>query len=80
MCQWTENWLMKLNVEKCKHLELGSKQRTTNYTLTQLNNTFNIEKTTSEKDLGVVIDENLNFLVHVQKTVKKNQSNSWDHL
>ena len=54
---WSMKWLLPFNSSKCRTLHLGSDNNKQRYTLAGLN----IEQTTEERDLGVVIDENLKF-------------------
>ena len=48
---WTSNWLMKLNIDKCKHMEIGNKTNNSSYILD--NGATTISKVNSEKDLGI---------------------------
>ena len=66
LVNWSEDWLLKFDKEKCKHLHLGKGNA----------KTFTIEgreitKTTEEKDLGVTIDQHLKFQTHIGLQVKK---------
>ncbi|XP_069108320.1 uncharacterized protein [Argopecten irradians] len=61
MCDWTSTWLMSLNTDKCKFLEIGNNLGNHNYTLTTQGNTTTISRVTMEKDLGVTIDNQLKF-------------------
>ena len=66
---WTNNWLMKLNIDKCKHMEIGYKTNNSSYTLD--NGVNNISKFKSETDLGITFDKGLKFSEHVCKAVSK---------
>ena len=63
--EWSHKWEMEFNVKKCKVMEFGKgRNRTTsNYCLgnTQLS------KTKQEKDLGVIIQDNLTPERHINK-------------
>ena len=63
---WSQEWLLKFNPEKCSHLHLG-KYTGTSYKLANIT----IKKTRAEKDLGIIIDSNLDFKEHVDSKVKK---------
>ena len=52
LMNWSETWLLHFNQSKCKHLHIG---RETNARY-KLGNTT-VEKTSNEKDLGVIIDD-----------------------
>ena len=69
---WSQTWGMKFNAKKCKSLEMGSSARrpTTVYTLGQ----DHITKTTEEKDLGVIIQDNLSPNKHINKIVRETYS------
>lgn len=63
---WSDTWLLKFNKSKCKHLHLGP-STDTNYTM----NNETITTTDKEKDLGITIDQKLNFQEHINTQVKK---------
>jgi len=69
---WSQTWGMKFNARKCKSLEMGSSARrpTTVYTLGQ----DHITKATEEKDLGVIIQDNLSPDKHINKIVRETYS------
>ena len=54
---WSMKWLLPFNASKCRTLHLGYGNIKQHYTLAGLN----IEQTIEERDLGVVIDEDLKF-------------------
>ena len=70
--QWSKDWLLKFHPEKCKHIrmqrEIGPNAQ--NYKL--LGN--EIERVSEEKDIGVIIDEELTFEKHAQEQIKKANS------
>ncbi|XP_069136782.1 uncharacterized protein [Argopecten irradians] len=61
MVKWAENWLMTLNLTKCKHMEIGNNEKTSQYNIRNESSNITIQKVSTEKDLGVIIDEKLNF-------------------
>ena len=68
--KWSDTWLLKFHPEKCKILTVGKLeniQRAYPYRLmvVQLEHVF------EEKDLGLIIDTDLTFDVHVSEKIKK---------
>ena len=68
---WTDTWLLRFNTDKCKVLHIGKKNPHFDYFMTNGDNVNKIEETTAEKDLGVIIDPNLDFDTHITNLVKK---------
>ena len=66
LINWSDTWLLRFNRSKCKHLHMGRETNTT-YSLGH----SEIEKTTHEKDLGVIVDKQLKFQQHISSSVKK---------
>ena len=65
---WTNKWLMKLNINKCKVLSIGRAG-----TLSKYKYGFNtakgfeeLEQVASIKDLGIIVDTGLTFIEHIQ--------------
>ena len=61
---WTQRWLMKLNIGKCKVMHLGKNNTNVPYTLPNHDNTSSkhtLEVTKSERDLGIQIDDKITF-------------------
>lgn len=54
---WTNDWLVALNAEKCKVMHIGDKNPNYSY---DINNTP-LLKTTSERDLGIIISNDLKW-------------------
>ena len=67
LSEWAAKWSMKFNYDKCKVLHLGKANQRSSYQMDDII----LETTSAEKDLGVVIDENLQFTEHVNKAVNK---------
>ena len=67
---WSNIWEMLFNFKKCKHLHIGSRYDSVTYKLDSEQGVIEIEKVTSEKDLGVIVDEALNFSEHISTKVK----------
>ena len=64
---WANKWKMSFNVNKCKIMHLGYQNAEHEY---ELNNTI-LSKSTEEKDLGVLIDNDLKFTRHIKGIVAK---------
>ena len=69
---WSEQWLLKFHPEKCKHMHIGRQDppQDKGYTLCNTD----IQKTSQEKDIGVIIDDELSFDVHIATKIKKANS------
>jgi len=65
--KWSEVWQMPFNISKCKSLHLGYSN--TNHIYSMGGNC--IEQTREEKNLGVVIDNQLKFHSHVSAVTSK---------
>ena len=62
LVEWSRQWQMSFNASKCKVLHIGpSNHQTQEYSM----NSTSLEPTTDEKDLGVTIDQDLKFHLHV---------------
>ena len=72
MAQWLTNWRIKVNVSKCAAVVFPSLRRPTNINLT-LNNEP-IPWQTSYKYLGVYLDSNLTWRLHISETCRKVRS------
>ena len=66
LMEWSNNWQLKFNKSKCKHLHIGRN----NNAIYKIGEEI-IETTTEERDLGVVIDSQLKFQKHIGLQVKK---------
>ena len=77
--QWSKDWLLKFNTQKCKQLMIH-KPRQESYAKTRyLNNSQEIQtplqRVYQEKDLGVTIDCHLNFQIQISNMVSKASRN-----
>ena len=70
---WANVWRMIFNIIKCHHLHIGKNITGTRYTMVSENGEIGLEKVKNEKDLGVIIDQNLTFRDHI--TSKVNTAN-----
>ena len=71
MESWTEIWQLKFNETKCKVIHMGKQNPKTDYTM---NGDVKLDKSTCEKDLGIIVDHKLTFSDHTQKVVNKANS------
>ena len=74
LVQWMEDWLVKFNSEKCKVLHLGRKNKSHKYVMKEGSDMQTLQTTEGEKDLGVIVDLDLNFEKHIVEKVKKANS------
>ena len=58
LCNWSDQWLLKFNVEKCKVMHIGQKQHFTYYLRTG-NLIQDLKLTKEERDLGVLVMDDL---------------------
>ena len=70
MEDWTNTWLLKLNEEKCTILHLGKNNPQNKYHLHQTE----LKEVKDQKDLGVIISNNLKWETHINHIVKKTNS------
>ena len=66
---WANIWRMLFNITKCHHLHIGKHDRGIKYTMPSNNQEIELEKVDSEKDQGVIIDQNLTFRDHMNSKV-----------
>ena len=74
LVQWTEDWLVKFNSEKCKFLHLGRKNKSHKHVMKEGSDMQTLQTTEGEKYLGVIVDPDLNFEKHIVEKVKKANS------
>ena len=65
--EWAKKWKMEFNVSKCKIMHLGHNNPMISYSM----GGSNLEVTEVEKDLGVLIDNKLDFGNHIRCIVGK---------
>jgi hypothetical protein len=70
---WSEKWLLPLNVSKCILLRIGrnTQDYEYEYRVTSGNTNATLQRVDSIKDLGIVVDENLNFKEHINIKINK---------
>ena len=62
---WSQKWKMEFNAKKCHVLEIGKSDRRPNWQYKMGNG--NISKASQEKDLGVIIQDDLSPEKHINK-------------
>ena len=68
--EWADKWAMEFNIEKCKVMHIGAKNPGYEYFMKG----NKLKETTWEKDLGVVIENNLKPTMQCEKAAKKANS------
>ena len=63
---WSQQWQLDFNESKCKVIHMGTSNTRHQYTMSATP----LESTPDEKYLGVVIDQELKFHLHVSQAVK----------
>ena len=71
--RWSDEWLLKFNCEKCKVMHIGHKLNTS-YLMTQDGKSRKLDEIREERDLGVVIADNLKPGVQCGKAAAKAMS------
>ena len=71
--EWSNTWLLKFHPLKCKVLSIKGKSDRC-YSMAGVEETINLENIAFEKDIGVLVDKDLNFVSHMQQAVNKANS------
>ena len=70
--QWSDNWLLKLNIIKCKTVSYGRHvDKNYVYHIKENNQITPLDHEDSYNDLGVTFDEKLSFRDHIHDKVHK---------
>ena len=71
--KWCTSWKMSLNCKKCKVMHFGKRNPKHTYFLSDpaTGKVVNVEKTSDERDLGVIISSNGKFNTHTEKMASK---------
>jgi hypothetical protein len=72
LSNWSDTWLLKFHPDKCKHMHIGKPGPKPDQTYTLKSKT--LQKVNEEKDIGVIIDSELNFDKHISEKVNKANS------
>ena len=80
LVKWSQDWLMEFNTDKCKYMLIGQSSRTKRNHLAQLTmeskpdgKRITLERTKCERDLGIMVNENLSW--NEQVTTSANKAN-----
>ena len=63
--EWAKKWKMEFNVEKCKVMHIGNSNPKSKYKM----DGKELNETTEERDLGILIDCKLDFGSHIKEIV-----------
>ena len=77
VCKWSKKWQLSFLPNKCKVMRLHvgrPKEQTKKFAYKLEENSAPLEYVTQEKDLGLIIDENLSFEQHIAEKIKKANS------
>ena len=69
--EWSDRWQIQFNVDKCAVMHLGKNNLKKDYSMSINNETQSLVKSEAEKDLGVVVDDNLKFSKHIEGITQK---------
>ena len=69
--EWSEKFQMRFHPDKCHVMHIGSNNPQQEYTMTKGDQEHTLEKVTTEKDLGILLDEKLKFSEHINTKVNK---------
>ena len=58
LARWSEIWLLKFNVEKCKVMHIGH-TRPTKYFMSVDQAQYQLDEVTEERDLGIMVTSDL---------------------
>ena len=74
--EWSDYWLLKLNIKKCNIISLSYSNTITKYiySATVDNTIIELERCNKVRDLGAIVDSKLSFTDHI--TVKVNKAYS----
>ena len=73
LVDWADIWQLRFNADKCKIIHLGRTNPQSHYTMRFTNSTeqVTLEPSEVEKDLGVLVDQELKFSKHIEVQVNK---------
>jgi ribonuclease P/MRP protein subunit RPP40 len=74
--EWSSRWLLKLNTAKCKVMHIGCQNKKSEYRLNDplTGFTSKLEITSSERDLGIQVNDSLKFSEHIRNSAAKASS------
>ena len=71
--KWSKKWLLQFHPEKCKIMTISKLKTHTQrgYTMQNEGNIIRLERAEMEKDLGIMVDEQLTFETHINEKINK---------
>ena len=74
LSHWSETWLLRFNVSKCKVMHCGTGNPRQTYHITQNGTPEALEETCQERDLGVTVDNTLKPTQHCKMAASRGMS------
>lgn len=76
---WSDTWLLKFHPNKCKAMSISNRKTSDNindhyHLYDNSGNQVNLEQSEGEKDIGVMVDDSINFSKHIQQQINKANS------
>lgn len=72
LCQWSKDWLLRFNIQKCKVVSYGNNLEKHEYSMKDnINTTHTLKTDDEERDLGILFKSNLKFDEHISSLVNK---------
>ena len=68
LVEWTEKWLVKFNSDKCKVMHIGKTNPKWKYSINHGSTTHELQETILEKDLGILLSNDLKMVNKVTET------------
>ena len=68
---WCKVWQMILNITKCKFMRIGRADTTEKYSMNTSSGKTDLVKVNEEKDLGILIDDDLKWTAHISQAAAK---------
>ena len=72
--EWSDKWKLRFNVAKCKTMHIGYHNDKHIYQMGSGESRMDLNQVTSEKDLGITFQDDLQFTKHLSDKVKKANS------
>ena len=72
--EWSDRWKLRFNVAKCKTMHIGYHNDKHIYQMGSGRSRMDLNQVTSEKDLGITFQDDLQFTKHLADKVKKANS------
>ena len=69
--EWSDKFQMRFHPDKCHVMHIGNNNPKHEYTMSKGEELHKLEKVSSEKDLGILIDDKLKFSEHINIKVNK---------